>query len=142
MRAILKVTAIVFALVALLVLQLGTATAQQAPQAQAGFSFAVYGDSRPMMYLPYKAEQEAEARQLMADMFALVLPVKVADEVVKKDVKLIYDPATKELVQIVMPFETQSEVTTLRVDQGWVTEASEIGRASCRERVEVSGVSV
>ena len=57
-----------------------------------------------MMYLPYKADQEAEARQLMVDMFALVLPVKVADEVVKKDVKLIYDPATKELVQIVMPF--------------------------------------
>ena len=24
-----------------------------------GFSFAVYGDSRSMMYLPYKPEQEA-----------------------------------------------------------------------------------
>src|SRR5262245_35388601 len=124
MRSTLKVTSIMFALVALLVLQLGTATAQPAPPAQAGFSFAVYGDSRPMMYLPYKAEQEAEARQLLVDMFALVLPVQVAAEVVQKDVKLIYDPATKELVQIVMPFETKSEVTTLRVDQGWVTEAS------------------
>src|SRR5215510_8317615 len=124
MRSTLKVTAIVCALVALLGLQLGTATAQPAPPAQAGFSFAVYGDSRPMMYLPYKAEQEAEARQLMVDMFALVLPVKVADEVVKKDVKLIYDPATKELVQIVMPFETKSEVTTLMVYQGWVIAAS------------------
>ena len=124
MRATLKVSCIVFAFVALLVLQLRTATAQQAPPAKSGFSFAVYGDSRPMMYLPYKADQEAEARQLMVDMFALVLPVKVADEVVKKDVKLIYDPATKELVQIVMPFMTKSEVTTLRVDQGWVTEAS------------------
>ena len=50
--------------------------------------------------------------------------MKVADEMVNKDVKLIYDPATKELVQIVMPFMTKSEVTTLRVDQGWVTEAS------------------
>jgi hypothetical protein len=86
MRSIPKVTSIVCALVALLVLQRGTATAQQAPPAQSGFSFAVYGDSRPMMYLPYKAEQEAETRQLLVDMFALVLPVKVADEVVKKDV--------------------------------------------------------
>ena len=60
----------------------------------------------------------------MVDMFALVLPEKVAEEVVKKDVKLIYDPATKELVQIVMPFDTSSEVTMLTVDKGWVTEAS------------------
>ena len=43
-------------------------------------------------------------------MFELVLPEKVAAEVVKKDVKLIYDPATKELVQVVMPFMTHSEV--------------------------------
>ena len=41
----------------------------------------------------------------MVDMFELVLPEKVAEEVVKKDVKLIYDPATDELVQIVMPFD-------------------------------------
>ena len=60
----------------------------------------------------------------MVDMFDLVLPEKVAEEVVKKDVKLIYDPATNELVQIVMPFMTRSEVTTLTVDKGWVTEAS------------------
>jgi hypothetical protein len=129
MRSTLKVSSIVFALVALLVLQLRSAPAQQAPPAKSGFSFAVYGDSRPMMYLPNKADQEAEARQLMVDMFALVLPVRVADEVVKdevvkKDVNLIYDPATKELVQMVMPFMTKSEVTTLRVDQGWVTGAS------------------
>jgi hypothetical protein len=63
-------------------------TAQQAPPtAGSGFSFAVYGDSRSMMYLPYKADQEAEARDLMVDMFELVLPEKVAAEVVKKDVK-------------------------------------------------------
>src|SRR5262249_58165827 len=58
------------------------------------------------------------------DMFDLVLPEKVAAEVVKKDVKLIYDPATHELVQVVMPFMTRSEVMTLTVDKGWVTEAS------------------
>ncbi len=43
----------------------------------------------------------------MVDMFELVLPEKVSEEVVKKDVKLIYDPATQELVQIVMPFMTR-----------------------------------
>ena len=92
--------------------------------ANSGFSFDVYGDSRSMMYLPYKADQEAEARQLMVDMFELVLPVHVAEAVVKKDVKMTYDPNTKELVQMVMPFDTASEITTLTVDKGWVTEAS------------------
>ena len=38
--------------------------------------------------------------------------------------KLIYDPSTKELVEMVMPFMTASEVTTLKFDKGWVTEAS------------------
>jgi hypothetical protein len=77
-----------------------------------------------MMYLPYKSDQETEARQLMVDMFELVLPEHVAAEMVRKDVRLTYDPATKELVQIVMPFMTASEVTTLTMDKGWVTEAS------------------
>ena len=43
----------------------------------------------------------------MVDMFELVLPSNVAAAVVKKDVKLTYDPATKELVQMVMPFIPQ-----------------------------------
>jgi hypothetical protein len=77
-----------------------------------------------MMYLPYKSDQREEAIKLMVDMFALVFPEKVAEDVVRKDVKLTYDPATEELVQIVMPFETKSEVATLTVDKGWVTEAS------------------
>jgi Calcineurin-like phosphoesterase len=98
--------------------------AVRAPAQTNGFSFAVYGDSRSMMYLPYKADQEAEARQLMVDMFELVLPEKVAEAAVKKDVKLIYDPASHELVQMVMPFLTHSEVTYLTVDKGWITEAS------------------
>jgi predicted phosphohydrolase len=116
---------ILFAFVALLALQPQAATAQQTkPAAGSAFSFAVYGDSRSMMYLPYKSDQEAEARQLMVDIFSLVLPEKVSEAVIKKDVKLIYDPTTKELVQIVMPFLTKSEVTTLTVDKGWITEAS------------------
>jgi Calcineurin-like phosphoesterase len=92
--------------------------------AGSGFSFDVYGDSRSMMHLPYKQDQEADARQLMVDMFELALPAKVAPEVVQKDVKFIYDPSNKELVQMVMPFMTASEVTTLTLDKGWVTEAS------------------
>ena len=84
-------------------LQPQTAIAQQAKQGgNFAFSFAVYGDSRSMMYLPYKSDQREEAIKLMVDIFALVLPEKVAEEVVRKDVKLTYDPATDELVQIVM----------------------------------------
>jgi hypothetical protein len=120
-----KVRSILFALAAVPALQPAIATAQPvARPADSGFSFAVYGDSRSMMYLPYKAEQEAEARKLMVEMFDLVLPEKVSEEVVQKYVKLIYDPTTKELVQMVMPFDTRSEVTTLTLDKGWVTEAS------------------
>jgi hypothetical protein len=77
-----------------------------------------------MMYLPYKSDQEAEARDLVVDMFELVLPEKVAAAVVKKEVKFIYDPTTHELVEMVMPFMTHSEVNYLTVDKGWVTEAS------------------
>ncbi len=102
-----------------------TTAAQPAKQGDgSAFSFAVYGDSRSMMYLPYKKDQETEARKLMVDLFALVLPEKASEALVNKNVKLIYDPATKELVQVVMPFMTKSEVTTLTLDKGWVTEAS------------------
>src|SRR5262249_42991809 len=75
----------------------GYATAEQAAAAEestaakkpaSGFSFAVYGDSRSMMYLPYMETQKDEATNAMVDMFELVLPAKVAPEVVKKDVKL------------------------------------------------------
>jgi hypothetical protein len=120
-----KVFSISALLIAVLGLQPFAATARQVSHsADSGFSFDVYGDSRSMMYLPYRQDQEAEARQLMVDIFDLVLPEKVADAVVQKDVKLIYDPSNKELVQVVMPFATASEVTTLKLDKGWVTEAS------------------
>jgi hypothetical protein len=101
------------------------ANAQQTnPVAGTGFSFAVYGDSRSMMYLPYRLDQRDEAIKLMVNIFDLVFPEKTAEEVVQKYVKLTYDPVTNELIQIVMPFATKSEVATLTVDKGWVTEAS------------------
>jgi hypothetical protein len=77
-----------------------------------------------MMVLPDKAAQEAEARKVLVDVFAISLPEKAAAEMVKKHVKLSYDPSTKELATIVMPFMTASEVTTLTFDKGWVTQAS------------------
>src|SRR5215510_15914821 len=110
--------------IGLAVLALLAAARNQTRIADTGFSFTVYGDSRSMMYLPYKASEEAEARKLMVDMFELVLPAKVSQEVVDKYVKLTYDPSNNELVQMVMPFDTKSEVTTLALDKGWVTEAS------------------
>jgi len=100
------------------------ATGQNTNAANSGFSFAVFGDSRTMMYLPSRSEQKADAVNDMVDMFELVMPEKVAKETVEKAVKLRYDPASGELVHIVMPFMTKSEVTTLTVDKGWVTEAS------------------
>ena len=90
---------------------------------KAGFSFAAYGNSRPMMYLPYK-EGSPDVTQAFVELFGLVMPDKVAEELVKRDVKLTFDPATKELIQVVMPFASKSEVTTLTLDKGWVTEAS------------------
>src|SRR5215468_4134893 len=119
---------VLFASIALFALVAGPAAAAEkstaAKKSASGFSFAVYGDSRSMMYLPYNADQKAEATNAMVDMFELVLPAKVAPEVVQKDVKLIYDPATKELAQVIMPFMTHSEVTYMTLDKGWVTEAA------------------
>jgi len=125
MKRTTKLCSVLFAFVALVA---GPATAAEestaAKKPESGFSFAVYGDSRSMMYLPYNLDQKTEATNAMVDMFELVLPEKVAAEVVKKDVKLIYDPTTKELTQVVMPFMTHSEVTYMTLDKGWVTEAA------------------
>src|SRR6201996_1806373 len=94
-----------------------------AQQQGAGLSFAAVGDSRPMMYLPVK-EGHTDLVGLFVEMFGLVMPEKVAEAVVKRDVKMIFDPATKELRQVVMPFMSRSEVMTLSVDHGWVTRAT------------------
>src|SRR5438309_2021644 len=58
------------------------------------FSFAVYGDSRTMMYLPYKEGQEEKIHKQLVDVFALALGEKTAEAVVKKYVKLTFDPET------------------------------------------------
>ena len=89
-----------------------------------GFSFAVYGDSRSMMYLPYEESQKAEAQKLIVDLFSIAMPEIVSDLMVRRKVKMSYDPTSRELVQVVMPFESRSEVATMRLNKGWVTEAS------------------
>ena len=94
-----------------------------APTTSSGFSFAACGDTRPMMYLPDKAGQP-DLTKLFVEMFGLIMPEKVAEAVVQKDVKTIFDPATGDLIRVIMPFESRSEVMTLTVDKGWVTEAS------------------
>jgi hypothetical protein len=86
------------------------AMAQQMPSAAgSAFSFAVYGDSRPMMYLPVKDGQR-DLTKLFVEMFGLVMPRRIAEAVVKRDVKMIYDPVSKDLVKIIMPFESKTEV--------------------------------
>src|SRR4029077_7188439 len=115
-----KLCSVLFAFIALFELPARPSAAAEkstpAKKSASGVSFAVYGDSRSMMYLPYMETQKEEATNAMVDMFELVLPEKVAAGVVPKELKLIYDPATKELTQVIMPFMTQSEVTYMTLD--------------------------
>ena len=87
-----KLCSVLFAFIALFPLPAGPAAAAEestaAKKSASGFSFAVYGDSRSMMYLPYNSDQKEDATNAMDDMFELVLPQKVAAGVVQKDVKL------------------------------------------------------
>jgi predicted phosphohydrolase len=97
--------------------------AAKAQPTAGGFSFACCGDTRPMMYLPYR-EGNPDLVRMFVEIFGLVLPERVAEEVVKRDVRLTFDPVSKALIQIVMPFMSRSEVMTLSVDQGWITRAT------------------
>jgi hypothetical protein len=68
---------------------LGNTRRAAAQQASSGFSFAVYGDSRPMMYLPYK-DGRPDLVKLFVEMFGLVMPQRVAEAVMKRDVNSQY----------------------------------------------------
>ena len=102
---------------------LPTTTRAATGPANGGFSFAACDDTRPMMYLPQNADKP-DLTKLFRRNVRSSHARKVAEEVVKRDVKMIFDPVTKELIQIIMPFMTKTEVMTLTVDNGWVTEAS------------------
>jgi hypothetical protein len=97
--------------IALLMLTFGAR--QAALAADSGFSFAVCGDARTMIYVPYKADRDAEARHLLAGMFNLVMPQKAAEDLVAKAIQLKYDPVTHELTPIVMPYMSSSESSGL-----------------------------
>src|SRR5258707_15156911 len=94
--------------------QAQTTTAQAPVPTGSGFSFAAVGDTRPMMYLPLK-EGQPDLSKFFVEMFGLVMPEKVAEAVVARDVKMIFDPVTKELIKVIMPFASKTEVMTLTV---------------------------
>ena len=102
---------------------LSTVAGAQTTVTSGTFSFAVCGDSRPMMYLRSN-QGKPDLVKLFVEMFGLVMPERVAEEVVKRDVKMIFDPATKDLVEVIMPFMSKTEVMTLSIDKGWVTRAT------------------
>jgi len=102
--------------------QAQTTTAQASRPAGAGFSFAAVGDTRPMMYLPLK-EGNRTSTSSSSKCSAWSCRRRSLKRVAK-DVKMIFDPDTKELIKVVMPFASKTEVMTLTVDKGWVTEAS------------------
>src|SRR5262245_883006 len=114
---------VAFAGAAAAILLAGAVSTRSAGESPGGFSFAALGDSRPMMYLSYKQGQ-GELTKLFVEMFGLVLPQRVAEAVVKRDVKMVFDPVSKDLIQIDMPLYTGSEHTRLTLRNGWITEAS------------------
>ena len=105
-----KIVIFCFLVAALALVSSGAALAADQPKgkAQSGFSFAVYGDSRSMMDLPYKADQKEETTKLMVECSSWCFQRRSRKRSSSKDVKLSYDPATGELVQIVMPFMTRA----------------------------------
>ena len=80
----------------------------QMTSAGKGFSFAAYGDSRPMMYLPVQGGESRISTSCSSKCSGWSCRRRSPQEVVKKDVKMIFDPATKELIQIVMPFRQRA----------------------------------
>ena len=54
-----------------------------------------------------RAAGQPDLSKFFVEMFGLVMPEKVAEAVVARDVKMIFDPATKELIKVIMPFDVQ-----------------------------------
>ena len=62
------------------------------------------------------------------------MPEKVAEEMVKKDVKMTFDPVTKELIQLVMPFVTKIGSHDLDGRQGLGHRGVRRGREAASRR--------
>jgi hypothetical protein len=76
-----------------------------------------------MMYLPYK-EGQPGLNKMFVEMFGLVMPDKVAEAVVKRDVKTTFDPVTKGAHQGRHAIREQDGSHDADARKGWVTEAS------------------
>jgi hypothetical protein len=87
-----------------------------------GRVFRSLRSATPTNDVPPLKEGQPDLNKFFVEMFGLVLPEKIAEAVVAKDVKMIFDPVTKELIKVIMPFASKTEVMTLTVDKGWVTE--------------------
>src|SRR5262249_24265858 len=88
-----------------------------------GFSFVAVGGSRPVVYLPLQ-NSKPDLVKVFVEMFGFVMPGKNAGEGGEKEGKKNFDSAPKKLIHIIIPFMTKTEVMTLTVDKGWITEAS------------------
>ena len=86
-----------------------------------------------MMYLPYK-DGQPELNKLFVEMFGLVMPERVAEAVVKRDVKMIFDPVTKELIKVVMPFESKIGSHDVDARQGLGHRGLRRGRETASRR--------
>ena len=122
----LKFCSFLFVFAAVLALQSRTATAQQVVHpTDTGFSFAVYGDSRSMFYLPYKSDQEAEARETDGSYVRAGVSRERSQRWWSKETSsssMTEKPTSWQ--EVIMPFDTKYEITTLTLDKGWVTKAS------------------
>src|SRR5512132_460193 len=89
-----KLCSVLFASIALFALVAGPAAAAEkitpAKKSASGFSFAVYGDSRSMMYLPYMDTKQEEETKEIVDISKCVSPENIATKIIKKNVKLTY----------------------------------------------------
>ena len=74
---------------------------------------------------PYK-DGKPDLVMLFVEMFGLVMPGagRGGGGEARCQGVLIFDPATNDLVEVIMPFMSKSEVMTLSVDKGWVTRAT------------------
>ena len=96
---------------------------QPPPAASSAFSFAAYGDSRPMMYLPVK-DGQPDLTKLFVELFGLVMPEKVAEDGGEAGCEDDLRSGDQGISQGHHAIQVKTEVMTLTVDKGWVTEAS------------------
>lgn len=89
-----------------------------------GFSFVAFGDSRTLAKMPNKKEQMEDIYKSVLSMYEFVYEAKLPLDFVKQNALFSFDPVTQELLQIDMPFAIKQEILYLKLNKGWITEAS------------------